>query len=187
MTVPPTATYRVQIQPGFGFDEVAALGDYLDALGVSHVYLSPVLQPAPGSRHGYDVVDHTRLNVEAGGQEAFERMAASLSGRGMSAIADVVPNHMSMPIPLRLNAALWSVFRDGPRSPYADWFDVDWTVPDRAVLMPVLADRIGKVLAAGDISLDTAGPEAVLRYHEHEFPVRPGTEQLPLEKLVERQ
>jgi (1->4)-alpha-D-glucan 1-alpha-D-glucosylmutase len=187
MTVPPTATYRVQIQPGFGFDEVAAVGDYIDALGVSHVYLSPVLQPAPGSPHGYDVVDHTRLNTDAGGLEAFERMAASLTGRGMSAIADVVPNHMSMPIPLRLNEALWSVFRDGPRSPYAEWFDVDWTVPDRAVLMPVLADRIGKVLAAGEISVDTTGTEPVLRYHEHEFPVRPGTEHLPLEEMVERQ
>jgi (1->4)-alpha-D-glucan 1-alpha-D-glucosylmutase len=183
----PTATYRVQVRSGFGFDEVAALAGHLATLGVSHVYLSPVLQATPGSTHGYDVVDHGRLSTDAGGREAFERMTAALAEHGLSAVADVVPNHMAVPTPARLNAALWSVLRDGPGSPYARWFDVDWTVPDRSLLMPVLGQRIGQVLAAGELTLDTAGDEPVLRYYDHEFPVRPGTEGLPLPELVERQ
>jgi (1->4)-alpha-D-glucan 1-alpha-D-glucosylmutase len=183
----PTATYRVQVRPGFGFDDVAAVADHVHALGASHVYLSPILQPAPGSQHGYDVVDHSRLNTEAGGRSAFDRMAAALRELGLSAVADVVPNHMAVPTPVRLNHALWSVLRDGPGSPFARWFDVDWTVPDRAVLMPVLAERIGTVLASGQLTVDRDGPEPVLRYFTHEFPIRPGTEDLPLEELVDRQ
>src|SRR5512142_2449415 len=170
----PTATYRLQIRPEFGFDDAAAVVDHLAALGVSHAYLSPVLQPPPGSQHGYDVVDHSRLNSEAGGAPAFERLGAALDAAGLSAVADVVPNHMAVPTPVRLNAALWSVLRDGPGSPFARWFDVDWTVPDRAVLMPVLGERIGRVLASGRLTADRSGSEPVLRYFDHEFPIRPG-------------
>jgi (1->4)-alpha-D-glucan 1-alpha-D-glucosylmutase len=184
---PPTATYRLQVRPQFGFDDVAAVLDHLAALGVSHVYLSPVLQPTPGSQHGYDVVDHRLLNSEAGGREAFDRMSVALKGAGLSAVADVVPNHMAVPTPVRLNAALWSVLRDGPGSPFARWFDVDWTAASRAVLMPVLGDRIGKVLARGEITIDRSGSEPILRYFDHEFPIRPGTDDLPLEELVDRQ
>jgi (1->4)-alpha-D-glucan 1-alpha-D-glucosylmutase len=195
----PVSTYRVQVRPGFGFDDVAAVAGHLAALGVTHVYLSPVLQATPGSTHGYDVVDHAHLSPEAGGREAFDRMRAALAEHGLSAVADVVPNHMAVPTPARLNAALWSVLRDGPGSPYARWFDVDWTVPDRSLLMPMLGQRIGKVLADGELSLDTSGDEPVLRYYDYEFPVRRGTEHLvtaggradgralPLPELVERQ
>ncbi|MFN8077365.1 MAG: malto-oligosyltrehalose synthase [Kineosporiaceae bacterium] len=185
--VVPVSTYRVQVQPGFGFDDVAGIAPYLRDLGVTHVYLSPVLQPVPGSTHGYDVVDHTQLNAEAGGLEAFERMAGRLRELGLGAVADVVPNHMAVPTPVRRNRALWSVLRDGPGSPYARWFDVDWSVPSRALLMPILGDRIGRVVREGQLTLDRTGPEPVLRYFDHEFPVRPGTEDLPLEELVERQ
>ena len=183
----PTSTYRVQLGPGFGFDDARATLDHLAALGVSHLYLSPILQAAPGSTHGYDVIDHSRISADLGGPAGFDRLVAALAARGMSAIADVVPNHMSMPIPLRLNSALWSVLRDGPSSRQAGWFDVDWTVPDRAVLLPVLAERIGRVLASGQLVLDRSGAEPVLRYHQHEFPVRPGTGRLPLAELVDRQ
>jgi (1->4)-alpha-D-glucan 1-alpha-D-glucosylmutase len=183
----PTGTYRVQVRPRFGFDQVAAIAGHLRDLGVSHVYLSPILQPTPGSQHGYDVVDHSRLNTAAGGREAFERMSAALAEHCLSAVADVVPNHMAVPTPVRLNRALWSVLRDGPGSPFARWFDVDWTVPDRAVLMPVLGQRIGTVLESGQLWVDREGPEPVLRYFDHEFPVRPGTHDLPLEELVDRQ
>jgi (1->4)-alpha-D-glucan 1-alpha-D-glucosylmutase len=183
----PTATYRLQVRPGFGFDDVAAVADHLATLGVSHVYLSPVLAATPGSQHGYDVVDHSRLNDDAGGRPAFDRMVEAIHARGLLAVADVVPNHMAVPTPVRLNAALWSVLRDGPSSPFARWFDVDWTVPDRAVLMAVLGDRIGAVLEQGQLSVDRSGEEPVLRYFEHEFPIRPGTENLPLEELVDRQ
>ena len=186
-TAHPTSTYRLQVRPGFGFDDVAAVADHLASLGVSHVYLSPVLAATPGSQHGYDVVDHSRLNEDAGGRPAFDRMVEALHERGLLAIADVVPNHMAVPTPVRLNAALWSVLRDGPSSPFARWFDVDWSVPDRAVLMAVLGDRIGRVLADGQLTVDRSGDEPVLRYYEHEFPIRPGTENLPLEELVDRQ
>ncbi|MEJ2578097.1 MAG: alpha-amylase family glycosyl hydrolase [Kineosporiaceae bacterium] len=138
----PTATYRVQLHPGFGFAEVAELAGYLARLGISHVYLSPVLQATPGSMHGYDVVDHARLRDDFGGRPAFDAMAAQLTRHGLSVVVDVVPNHMAVPTPVRLNTALWSVLRDGPTSPYARWFDVDWSGGNHAVLMPVLAERI---------------------------------------------
>jgi (1->4)-alpha-D-glucan 1-alpha-D-glucosylmutase len=186
MTV-PTATYRVQLRPGFGFDEVADLADHWSSLGVSHVYLSPILQAAPGSGHGYDVIDHDRINTELGGREAFERMSGVLSEHGLSVVVDVVPNHMAVPTPVRLNRALWSVLRDGPASPYARWFDVDWSAGNHAVLMPVLADRIGAVIAADELRVDRDGDEPVLRYWKHEFPIRPGTEDYPLPDLVEHQ
>ena len=183
----PTATYRLQVRPEFGFDDVAGVLDHLAALGVSHAYLSPILQPTPGSQHGYDVVDHGLLNTQAGGQAGFDRLTSALERAGLSAVADVVPNHMAVPTPVRLNAALWSVLRDGPGSPFARWFDVDWTAASRAVLMPVLGSRIGKVLARGEITVDHSGDEPVLRYFDHEFPIRPGTQDLPLEELVDRQ
>jgi (1->4)-alpha-D-glucan 1-alpha-D-glucosylmutase len=186
----PTSTYRLQVTPDFGFADAAEIVDYLHDLGVSHVYLSPVLQPLPGSTHGYDVVDHSRLNTEAGGEPAFRRLVERLHAAGMGAVADVVPNHMAVPTPAWLNAQLWSVLRDGPGSPYATWFDVDWSVPSHALLMPVLGTRIGQVLAANELRLDTGGPggdETVLRYFEHELPVRPGTQTLPLAELVDRQ
>jgi (1->4)-alpha-D-glucan 1-alpha-D-glucosylmutase len=186
----PTSTYRLQITPDFGFAEAAEVVDYLHDLGVSHAYLSPVLQPLPGSTHGYDVVDHSRLNTDAGGEPAFRQLVDRLHELGMGAVADVVPNHMAVPTPAWLNAQLWSVLRDGPGSPYASWFDVDWSVPSHALLMPVLGTRIGQVLAASQLELATGGPdgdETVLRYFEHELPVRPGTESLPLAELVDRQ
>ena len=181
----PRSTYRLQINAEFGFDDAAAVTAYLAKLGVSHAYLSPILEAAPGSTHGYDVVDHTRLSQPAGGREAFGRLVASLNDHGLAAIADVVPNHMAVPTPARLNAALWSVLRDGPGSPYGGWFDVEWD--DHALLMPVLGRRIGQVLADGELSVDRDGDEPVLRYYEHEFPIRPGTADLPLAELVDRQ
>ncbi len=184
----PASTYRLQIRPEFGFADVAAIADYLTALGVGHAYLSPILAPTPGSTHGYDVVDHSRLNPEAGGAEDFERMVQALHAHGLGVVVDVVPNHMAVPTPARLNRELWSVLRDGPASPYASWFDVDWGVEgNQALLMPVLGERIGTVLAGDDLRLDRTGPEPVLRYHEHEFPLREGTQDLSMAELVDRQ
>ena len=186
----PTGTYRLQLRPEFGFDDAAAVLPYLRDLGVSHVYLSPILQAAPGSTHGYDVVDHARLNEDLGGAEAFHRMSDTARALGLGVVVDVVPNHMAVPTPASLNAALWSVLRTGPASPYARWFDVDWAAQERALLMPVLGRRIGEVVADGEIVLDRdtedlGGP--VLRYFDHVFPVRPGTEDLPLPELLDRQ
>jgi (1->4)-alpha-D-glucan 1-alpha-D-glucosylmutase len=184
----PTSTYRLQLRPEFGFDDAAEVLPYLHDLGVSDVYLSPVLQAAPGSTHGYDVVDHSHLNEELGGAPAFHRLSDRARELGMGVVVDVVPNHMAVPTPASLNAALWSVLRTGPASPYARWFDADWAAQERALLMPVLGRRIGEVVADGEITLDrSAAGEPVLRYFDHVFPVRPGTEDLPMEELLDRQ
>lgn len=186
----PTATYRLQVHAGFGFDAAAERVPYLADLGVSHVYLSPILQAAPGSAHGYDVLDHTRVSEEAGGQEAFDRLAAACREHGLGIVVDVVPNHMTVPEPAHLNAPFWSLLRDGRRSPYAGWFDVDWVAEDDRILMPVLGGTLESAVEGGELVLAEGGPtgtEHVLRYYDHEFPVAPGTEELPLGELVEAQ
>ena len=189
--VVPTATYRLQVHAGFGFDAAAQQVGYLASLGVSHLYLSPVLQPAPGSTHGYDVLDHTRITEEAGGREAFSRLVSACREAGLGVVVDVVPNHMTVPKPTHLNAPFWSLLRDGRRSPYAGWFDVDWVAEDDRILMPVLGGSIESALERGDVVLaDDGGPnghEWVLRHFGDEFPVAPGTETLPLRELVDAQ
>jgi (1->4)-alpha-D-glucan 1-alpha-D-glucosylmutase len=187
----PTATYRLQIQPAFTFADAAAQADYLAALGVSHAYLSPVLQPAEGSVHGYDVIDHDRLNDEAGGRSAFDALVQRLHTSGVRAIADVVPNHMTTPTPAWLNRQWWSLLRDGEESEFVHWFDVDWAAEDGRVLLPVLGAPLGEVLDAGELAVaqdgGSRGDETVLRYYDHVFPVRPGTEALDLPDLLAAQ
>jgi (1->4)-alpha-D-glucan 1-alpha-D-glucosylmutase len=167
----PVSTYRVQLTPDFGFDAAADVVPYLAELGVTHLYCSPYLQAAPGSQHGYDVVDHGRVNDELGGQEAFDRMAAACRSAGLGIILDVVPNHMAVSEPESQNAAWWSVLRDGPQSPFAAWFDIDWDSADNPgkVLMPVLGAPLGDVV--GDLRVE--GDR--IRYFDHEVPVAPGT------------
>jgi (1->4)-alpha-D-glucan 1-alpha-D-glucosylmutase len=183
----------LQLSPAFTFNDAVGVVPYLHKLGVTHAYLSPILQAAPGSTHGYDVVDHSTINVELGGEEGLRRLVGELHRHGMGAIADIVPNHMGMPVPESGNRALWSVLRDGPDSPFAGWFDIDWSAQGGAVLLPVLGRRIGECLRDGELRIDPAGdpavPEAapVLRYFDHVFPLRPGTEKLPLPELVTSQ
>ena len=181
----PVSTYRLQLQPGFGFSAAAASADYLADLGVTHVYLSPILQATPGSTHGYDVVDHTLVSEELGGEAAFRAMAGRFRDLGLGVIVDIVPNHMAVPVPESLNRPLWSVLRDGPGSPFAAWFDVDWAAQDGRLLMPVLGGPVSDCL--GDLKLDNRGPEPVLRYFDHVLPVRPGTVRLPLTDLLDAQ
>lgn len=190
----PTSTYRLQLGADLTLDDAAARVPYLAALGVTHVYLSPILQAAPGSTHGYDVVDHDQVSSVLGGLPALHRLADAAHGAGLGLVLDIVPNHMAVPTPVWHNRALWSVLAEGDQSPFASWFDVDWSAGDGAVLMPVLGERIGAVVASGDLRLEQEvvpgqGPEPqnVLRYFDHVFPVRPGTEQLPLGELIERQ
>jgi (1->4)-alpha-D-glucan 1-alpha-D-glucosylmutase len=189
----PASTYRVQLSEAFTFDDLLAQVDYLDRLGVSHVYLSPILQATIGSTHGYDVIDHDRIAEGLGGEPALRRLAEALHARGLSAIADVVPNHMAVPVPENGNRALWSVLRDGPESPFAAWFDVDWSAQDGALLLPVLGKRIGECLRTGELHADRSaaavaefgGP--VLRYFGHVFPLRPGTEDFEPPELLRAQ
>ncbi|GAA4832704.1 malto-oligosyltrehalose synthase [Luteimicrobium xylanilyticum] len=189
----PVSTYRLQLGPDLTFDDAARQVPYLAALGVTHLYLSPVLQAAPGSTHGYDVVDHTRVSDVMGGRPGLDRLAAAAHAHGLGTVLDVVPNHMAVPVPEWHNRALWSVLAHGPESEYAHWFDVDWSAGDGAVLLPVLGARLPDVLAADQLALDEVvlpgdeTPTAVLRYFDHVLPVRPGTESLALTDLLEHQ
>ncbi|WP_084101302.1 malto-oligosyltrehalose synthase [Demequina sp. NBRC 110051] len=190
----PISTYRLQLSESFTFADAAARLNYFSALGVTHLYLSPILDAAPGSTHFYDVVDHSRISPVLGGIEGLRDLAWKAGEHGIGLIADVVPNHMAVPTPAYFNKALWSVLAEGEESDHAHWFDVDWSGGD-PVLMPVLGQRIGTVLANGELTLDTmvvpgfedAGEVPVLRYYEHVFPVRPGTENLPMAMLVDQQ
>lgn len=189
----PVSTYRLQLGPDLSFDQAAEQLDYLDDLGVTDLYLSPILQAAPGSTHGYDVVDHTKISDVMGGREGFERLAKAAHERQMGVIVDVVPNHMGVPTPIYHNKAVWSVLKYGSASPYARWFD--GTDDGDGILMPFLGARIGTVLANHEISLDTQvipgfedeGPQPVLKYFDHVYPVRAGTENLPIEMCVAQQ
>ncbi|MFF9240347.1 malto-oligosyltrehalose synthase [Streptomyces sp. NPDC014801] len=175
----PTATYRLQLQPAFPFAAAAAAVPYLAWLGVSHLHLSPVLQAVPGSAHGYDVVDHARVRDELGGEEGLRALARTAREHGLGLIADIVPNHMAMAP--RHNRALWEVLREGPKSPYARWFDIDWEAQGGQLLVPVLGGPLGDVI--GDLRVDGD----VLRHHDHVFPLREGTEDLPLPQLLDAQ
>jgi (1->4)-alpha-D-glucan 1-alpha-D-glucosylmutase len=170
----PLATYRVQLHAGFGFDEVAAIAPYLAELGVSHVYCSPYLQAAPGSTHGYDVVDHSRLNEELGGEAAYERMVKALAEQGLGQVLDIVPNHMSVAAGRR-NRWWWDVLENGPSSRWASFFDVDWSRTDPKVLLPVLGDHYGRVLDWGEFRVVREGGSFVVHYFEHEAPISPRT------------
>ncbi len=189
----PLSTYRLQLTSAFTFADAQARLPYLAALGVSHLYLSPILTAAPGSTHFYDVVDHSQVSAELGGEARLRSLASAARELGMGLIADLVPNHMSVPTPAFHNKTLWSVLAEGPESPYAHWFDMDWDTGD-SLLMPVLGQRIGTVLAAGELTVDALaipgddGTEVpVLRYFDHVFPIKPGTESLPLAELVDQQ
>ncbi|WP_353945383.1 malto-oligosyltrehalose synthase [Streptomyces sp. HUAS MG91] len=175
----PTGTYRLQLQPEFGFAAAAAAVPYLASLGVSHLHLSPVLEAVPGSTHGYDVVDHARVREELGGEEGLRALARTAHGHGLGLVVDIVPNHMATAP--RHNRALWDVLKDGPSSPFARWFDIDWEAQGGRVLLPVLGGPVGDELARLTVDGD------VLRYYDHAFPLRPGTESLPLPELLDAQ
>ncbi len=150
----PTSTYRLQLHKGFTFDDASAIAQYLYDLGVSHVYSSPYLQAAPRSMHGYDVVDHQRVNEELGGREAHERFSKRLGENGLGQVLDIVPNHMSLG---HENRFWWDVLENGMASRYASFFDIDWQPQEERlrdkVLVPILADQYGRVLQDGGIKV----------------------------------
>lgn len=189
-TAVPLSTYRLQIHPGFTYQQAAEVVPYLQQLGVTHAFVSPILQAAPGSTHGYDVVDHSRVSDENGGEHGFRMLAAALHERGMGMVVDVVPNHMAIPTPAWLNRQWWDVLAKGTASEFWHWFDID-ARDDQRVLVPVLGKPVGEVLDAGEIHLDEiqegAGSSPVLRYFDHVFPVALGTAHLPLPELLDAQ
>jgi (1->4)-alpha-D-glucan 1-alpha-D-glucosylmutase len=174
---PPRSTYRLQLKPGFGFLEAAEIAGYLEALGISHVYCSPYLQAAPGSTHGYDVLDHQSVNAELGGTLGHERFCNTLGEHHLGQVLDVVPNHMS--IAHSGNRWWWDVLENGPSSRYAAYFDVDWEPQEKKlhnrVLMPILGDHYGRVVDERKIRLERDGGSFQVRYLEHVLPLAPRT------------
>lgn len=163
----PVSTYRVQIRPGFDLTATADLVGYLAALGVTHLYASPLAQAAPASEHGYDVVDPSRVDAGRGGEQGLRELHAALSGHRLGMVVDIVPNHVGVEVP-SANPAWWDVLRHGPASRFAHWFDIDWSATGRVVL-PVLDD-------SPDATAHLRVKDGELRYRDHRFPLAPGTE-----------
>ncbi|WP_086819029.1 malto-oligosyltrehalose synthase [Allokutzneria sp. NRRL B-24872] len=164
MSSAPSSTYRLQLGPGCTFADVSELAEYLDLLGAGAVYASPVLQAAPGSTHGYDVADTTRVSESLGGEEQRRLLAERLRKLGMGLVVDVVPNHMGV-AKAEANAWWWDVLKHGRESVHAKYFDIDWG--RGAVLIPVLGDDS----AEDDLRVE----DDRLVYYEHVFPIAPGT------------
>ncbi len=183
----PCSTYRLQLHASFGFDDAAEVVPYLHDLGITDVYLSPILSAAPGSKHGYDVVDHGRLSPELGGDEGYGRLCAALAARGMSQLLDFVPNHMGV----GPSNPLWmEVLENGPSSSHAPFFDIDWRPIkgelENKVLVPVLGDQYGVVLERGELQLVREGGAFQLQYHDHRFPIAPRAVPLILRHRLDR-
>lgn len=183
----PVATYRLQFHRQFGFEQARSIVDYLQRLGITDVYASPTLKSRSGSMHGYDVTDHSRLNPELGGEEAFEQFSDALRERELGLIVDVVPNHMEIDD----DANRWwqDVLENGASSVYAKFFDIDWRPPKRdlrnRVLLPVLGDQFGKILENGEITLSYANGGFFVNYYAHRFPVDPRTTTEMLDTVAE--
>jgi (1->4)-alpha-D-glucan 1-alpha-D-glucosylmutase len=173
----PRATYRLQFNHEFTFADATRIVPYLARLGISHVYASPILKARPGSMHGYDVTDHTRLNPELGTDEEFAALVAALHEREMGLIVDIVPNHLGV---MGDDNQWWlDVLENGPAARAAHHFDIDWR-PNRSsmrdrVLVPILGDVYGAVLERGELKLqlDPATGSFAIRYHEHLLPIDP--------------
>jgi len=183
----PRATYRVQLHAGFGFDQAAEIADYLEQLGVSHLYSSPYLEAVPGSTHGYDVIDHHHVSRDLGGAEAHARFCLTLGRHHLGQLLDVVANHMAIH---RENRWWWDVLENGPASRYAAYFDVDWDPPEaklrNTVLLPVLGDHYGRVLEAGELRIVREGGGFVMRYGEAAWPLAPASTDTILAAAAER-
>jgi len=176
MTV-PRSTLRLQFHRGFTFDDAAKHVDYFAALGISHVYASPITTAEPGSMHGYDTVDYTQVSAECGGEAGLKRLVDKLHARDMGLIVDMVPNHMG--VGGSSNAWWLDILEWGRHSAYARHFDVDWHSPDPAlrgkVLLPTLGGPYGDELASGRIALHFAADSGrfYVGYGPHVFPVCP--------------
>ncbi len=173
----PLSTYRLQFNASFTFLDAARLIPYLDSLGITDCYASPYLKAAPGSTHGYDVVDPTIFNPEIGTESDYQVFITALQEHGMGQLLDVVPNHMG--IAGSANPWWQDVLENGPSSHYATFFDIDWTPVkpelENTVLLPILGDQYGIVLENQEIALHFEDGQIFLQYYEHRLPVDPST------------
>ena len=181
----PSSTYRLQLHANFTFEDAARVAPYLNALGISHVYSSPYLQAAPGSMHGYDVVDHQKVNEEIGGEEGHKRLCQCLNELGLGQVLDIVPNHMAIG---NRNRYWWDVLENGQSSRFATWFDIDWHSSEvklqNKVLIPVLGDQYGRVLSAGQITVERDANSLRVRYNGDIFPLAPRSLPIVLSKAA---
>ena len=199
-SIPPRATYRIQFNASFSLRQAAELVPYLHQLGVSHLYASPLLKAMPGSAHGYDVCDFGQLNPELGTEADIQSLAAALRERGMGLVLDIVPNHMG--IDGADNHWWWDVLTQGPDSPFARCFDIDWEPLDPClrgrVLLPVLGERYGRALEKGKLRLQSGDGVPTVRYLDRVFPLAPesvsalaalpeGLSPAELDRLLEQQ
>ncbi|MFN2464518.1 MAG: malto-oligosyltrehalose synthase [Candidatus Dormibacteria bacterium] len=185
---PLVATYRLQLHAQFTFNDAAAVVPYLASLGISHLYLSPVLQAASGSTHGYDQCDPRRLSEELGGEAAFGVLSATASAHGMGILLDIVPNHMAAS---DQNPLWWELLRTGRQGAVGAYFDIDWESPDDAlrdrVLLPFLGGSADKAIAAGDLHLEPGPAGKELRYFDARYPLREGTENASMRDVLAEQ
>lgn len=178
---PVGATYRLQLGPSFTFDDAARRVPYLADLGVTHLYLSPVLEAVHGSTHGYDVTDPTTVRAELGGRKGLERLADAAHVDGLGLVIDIVPNHLGVGR-AEQNPWWWDVLRSGRESAFAHYFDIEWDPRNGAggkLALPVLASEED----AAAITVDRSGPEPVLRYHDRTFPLGRDVGGLDVERL----
>lgn len=190
---PITSTYRLQLRGpqadgqgrAFTFADAAKQVPYLADLGVSHLYLSPILSAVPNSNHGYDVIDPTTVNPEIGGMAGLQKLAEAAHGAGMGIIIDLVPNHLGVEEP-QLNAWWWDVLTHGRDSQFEPYFDIDWhedNGADGKMGLPVL----GSPEDVDKLEIDRSGEEPLLRYYDHAYPVRPGTDEGTPQEVHDRQ
>lgn len=175
----PRATYRLQLHRGFGFRDAARIVPYLARLGVSHLYLSPILKARPGSLHGYDVVDHAAINPELGSDADFASLAATAGEHHLGILLDIVPNHMGV---MSADNPWWlDVLENGPAAEHADHFDIDWDAQRPQMrgrlLVPVLGEPYGRALEAAQMQVGFAAATGSfsLHYYEHRLPLDPAT------------
>ena len=184
----PRATYRLQFSPDFTFRDAQGIVPYLHALGISDVYASPIFKARPESTHGYDICDYGELNPVLGTREDFDALVAALHEHGMGLLLDVVPNHMG--IMSVCNRWWMDVLENGPSSPYAGYFDIQWQPVKREmqnqVLLPILEDQYGVVLEDGKLVLARDGGAFTLSYYENTLPITPDTYPAILARALER-
>jgi (1->4)-alpha-D-glucan 1-alpha-D-glucosylmutase len=170
----PSATYRIQLNQNFRFADARNILDYLHDLGISDLYLSPILASRKGSDHGYDLVDPTRLNPDLGSEEEFAALQSELQSRGMGLLLDIVPNHMAANAE---NPWWMDVLENGAQSAFAAFFDIDWHPHARSlegrILLPVLGRPFGEALDSGEIKLVFQDGRFFIQYFESLFPLAP--------------
>jgi (1->4)-alpha-D-glucan 1-alpha-D-glucosylmutase len=173
MNPTPVSTYRLQFSPTFGFGNARNIVQYLEDLGITDVYASPIFKATKGSSHGYDIVDPNQINPELGPNEDFEGFSADLKERGMGWIQDIVPNHMAVSYD---NHMLVDVLENGEKSEFFNYFDIIWNHPYQSIKGRLLAPFLGRFysecLESGEIQLEYNSNGFTVHYYDLRFPIR---------------